>query len=261
MPSFEALRKTLKNPEFVWDYLRRKSKLIGVRKHQQYKRFIILARSRTGSNLLISYLNHHTHIIAQTELFQNASRDSFESVLNDIFKSYPIPIKAVGFKIFYYHPINGDGTALWEKLVAMKDLHVIHLKRRNILRTMISRKIAAQKDSWTAFEAKDQAGQATKRVTFTPAELTEGFEQTRSWEEEGERMFKEHPLLTLYYEDLAESPEKIFQNITEFLGLDYQTPKTFFQKQNPEKTSDLLGNYIDLKDHFAETPWSSFFND
>lgn len=261
MSSFDQLLSSLKNPQIVWSFIKRKFKSIGIRKHSEYQKFIILARSRTGSNLLISYLNNHPSIIAETEIFRDLQGEKPEQMLSNLFRPYPSRIKAVGFKIFYYHPLHTDGTALWNELISMKNLHVIHLKRKNILRTLISRKIADQKDKWASFDAEDSAQESIKSVRFEVSELKEGFEQTRQWEEEGDRRFQNHPLLTLYYEDLADVPEDTFKKITAFLGLTYQAPKTYFQKQNPEKTSDLLANYAELKQSFMGTPWSGFFEE
>jgi len=261
MSSIDNLLTVMKNPQIIWSFIKRKLKLLGLRKHSDFRRFIILARSRTGSNLLISYLNNHPSIVAETEIFRDLQETKPEGMLPKLFKPYPSRIKAVGFKIFYYHPLHTDGTALWNELIRMKNLHVIHLKRRNILRTLISRKIAEKKDRWASFDTEDPAKVAMKSVTFEASELEEKFEQTRQWEEEGDRMFRSHPLLTLYYEDLAESPEETFKKITDFLRLEYQPPKTYFQKQNPEKTSDLLANYAELKQSFEGTPWSCFFEE
>lgn len=261
MSSLGQLLSSLQSPQVVWSFIKRKFKLLGLRKHRAYRKFIILARSRTGSNLLISYLNNHPAIIAETEIFRDLQGEKPEQILPKLFRSYPSRIKAVGFKIFYYHPLHTDGTALWKELVGMEDLHIIHLKRRNILRTLISRKIAKQKDKWASFDTESSTLEAIKSVRFEVSELEEGFQQTRQWEEEGDRIFQNHPLLTLYYEDLADSPDETFKKITAFLGLAYQSPKTYFQKQNPEKTSALLANYAELKQSFTGTPWSGFFED
>ena len=126
--------------------------------NNDYQKFIILARSRVGSNLLISYLNSHPNIHALGEMFGNNHNEANINFrkenplkfLNEFcFRSYAKGIKAVGFKIFYYHPVNGESRAIWDDLKNMKDLKIIHLKRENILRTHLSRAIAGQTDKWT----------------------------------------------------------------------------------------------------------------
>ena len=48
---------------------------------QDYKPFIILSRSRTGSNLLVSLLNSHPQIFCEGEIFGRLGVRSVDSVL------------------------------------------------------------------------------------------------------------------------------------------------------------------------------------
>lgn len=110
-----------------------------------YKRFIVVTRSRTGSNLLISFLSSHPNVRAQWEIFNKLNGRSYKDILTSAFDKQPYYIRASGFKIFYYHPEDAQDREypdIWQSLRNMKDLKIIHLKRRNILRTLISRKIA-----------------------------------------------------------------------------------------------------------------------
>ncbi len=79
----------------------RAGRIVGSR---QYRKFIVLARSRTGSNLLTSMLNSLWSIAAHGEILSWTRGRTLEDVLADAFCRYPHYVKAVGFKIFYYHP-------------------------------------------------------------------------------------------------------------------------------------------------------------
>ncbi len=46
---------------------------IGLHGHNEYIRFIILGRSRVGSNLLRGLLNSHPHIVTYGEVFKDCS--------------------------------------------------------------------------------------------------------------------------------------------------------------------------------------------
>lgn len=226
--------------------------------YSSFNHFIVLSRSRTGSNMLISFLNSHPNIRAGGEVYKRLKRQSYDEIFAKAFAKPPPHIQAKGFKIFYYHPLDDDSGNIWKHLIEMDNLRVIHLKRQNILRTLISRKIAGYRDLW--YDKVEQQNMADdKAVAFTPEELRCGFEQTRQWEAWGDKKFANHPLISVYYEELANAPEAAFREVTNFLGVGNASPKTTLKKQNPESLRDLLSNYDELKSAFSGTQWQEFF--
>ena len=147
--------------------------------HTNYRRFIVLSRSRTGSSLLISYLHSHPNVTAQGEIFARLDGRKAGVMLSNVFCKQPLYIKASGFKIFYYHPVDDDTREIWPLLVKAKDLHVIHLKRRNILRTLISRKIAELQDSWNVTDSEMPDRGHPKQITIEKDEVEDLVTQTR----------------------------------------------------------------------------------
>ena len=209
--------------------------------------------------MLISFLNSHPHIYARGEIFKRLNGKNYKTILTGMFSKHPRNVKAAGFKIFYYHPQDVDSCTLWEELINMQKLYVIHLKRRNILRTLISRKIAGLQDFWSIEDGRSSQSSGEKAVEFTVEELKKGFEQTRQWEKEYKNMFNAHPMLDLYYEDLVSSPEREFEKTMNFLDIQYIEPQTKLRKQNPEKSSHLISNFKELKQAFSDTEWALFF--
>ena len=228
--------------------------------HLNFRRFIVLTRSRTGSNLLISLLESHPNIRADGEIFMELNGRDYTDSLAKVFAKQPYYIRARGFKIFYYHPRDDASCGLWNDLVNLDDLCVIHLKRRNILRTLISQKIAASQDVWLATSPSHHNGE-NKAVTFTVEQLKKGFRRTRKFEEDGDARFRKHPLMSVYYEDLIDDTEAVFREVSDFLGVQYLPPKTNLRRQNPESINDLLENYDQLKSAFYGTEWQPFFDE
>ena len=229
--------------------------------HADFTKFIVLSRSRTGSNMLLSLLNSHPEIIAEHEILARLNGRDARKVVARAYAKQPYYVKAKGFKIFYYHPLDGDSTAVWQDIVGAESIRVIHLKRRNILRTLISRKIAGMKNVWAATsDARLDVGRH-KATSFTADELEEGFRRTRDWEVDGDRRFSRHPLMSLYYEDLVRDPDSSLAEVLDFLGLQHFPLETNMRKQNPERLSDLVTNYAELKAAFAGTRWEAFFEE
>lgn len=227
-----------------------------------YQKFIILSRSRTGSNLLKSLMNSHPNIYTRGELLFYIFGKSHKDQLKEVFSKQPKKIKAAGFKIFYYHPhpSSYDAEVVWSDLRSMKDLKVIHLKRRNILRTVLSRKIAGNQNVWKTKKVKNIAHEQ-KSVNFSKQELEKLFNETRGWETKYAKVFEDHEIIDVYYEDLIADPEREIKRICKLLGVPAIPPRTELKKQNPEKASQLIRNYKKLKAEFKDTEWKSFFDE
>jgi hypothetical protein len=193
----------------------------------------------------------------------NLNGRSYKDILDKAFGKQPFHVKAKGFKIFYYHPLDDKYGGIWDTLSSIDDLHIIHLKRRNILQTLISRKLAGIRDVWFVNSTDWLSGADRNEitVTFSVDELNEGFEQTRRWEQDGDDIFRKQPLISIYYEDLVNHQEHVFRQITEFLGVRYIPPKTNLKKQNTKAMRDTVTNFDELKSAFVATEWRSFFDD
>lgn len=226
-----------------------------------YTRFIVLTRSRTGSNLLISYLDSHPNIHAEGEIFQRLDGRVNEDILNRIFCSYPESVRAVGFKIFYYHPLDDERKEVWNILRNVRGLHIIHLKRQNVLRTLVSCKIAGERNVWTSHKETATPAISEKQVEFTSAELSKGFCQTRDWETEYASMFKGMPTLEVTYENIVSGLEAEYRKITNFLGVPFHFPHSSFERQNPERLQELIVNYGEMKEKFKDSKWAVFFDE
>lgn len=211
--------------------------------------------------MLISMLNSHPAILARGEIFQRLKGRQIQVILRRVFSRQPRNIKAVGFKIFYYHPLDDDSGKIWDELCRDEDLIVIHLTRRNLLRTEVSRKIAGKIDFWELEQGKDQLPVENRRVSFTEDELRQGFETTRGWEQEYSELFGRHKTIDVHYEGLVEDPRADFITVLRTMNLKYSEPKVTTKKQNPEKLSELVTNYESLKQAFVATQWSDYFED
>lgn len=232
---------------------------------------MVLSRARSGSNLLMSLLNSHPNVYGRGEVFTHLHGRETTTTLDEVFARYPHYTEAVGFKLFYYHPIDGTESErrdLWQQLIEMGDLHIIHLRRKNLLRTLTSKKIALKQGVWksTLSRAIDPDERAIvlpvqKQVNFTQAELEQAFQESDVWQSEAKNMFSQHPFLEVFYEDLAENIELEFQQVSNFLDLKYVQPHTKLKRQNPEKLEALIENYAELRKHFSNSLWSSYFEE
>ncbi|MBE0410697.1 MAG: sulfotransferase [Anaerolineales bacterium] len=246
--------------------------------HKGYTRFIILSRSRSGSNLLRGLLNSHSQVVTFSEMFKNPNiigwdisgypnsgrvldlfqKDTRLFIRKEVFKKFPKQIKAVGFKIFYYHAYGTELAPVWDYLKEDHRIHVIHLKRNNILKTHVSKKRAQITDNWINLTGERETAPKFK---LDYEELLNDFTQTRAWEAEAEQFFKGHPKIEINYEQLVRDFAGEMTKIQAFLGLDYEQVFPQTHKQASKPLSATIENYLELKKRFADTPWEVFFTE
>lgn len=246
--------------------------------HTDYTRFIILGRSRSGSNFLRGLLNSHSQVITFEELFKNPDQigwgldgypgdprtlQHFQTapiafLEKSVFGKMPPNVKAVGFKLFYYHAHGTSLEPIWAYLKDHTEIHVLHIKRKNILKTHLSKKRAEITDAWINLTGeKEKAPQ----VALDYEQCRLDFEQTRAWEDAYTKFFQQHPVMELIYEDLARNYAQRMEDVQAFLGVDREAvqPQTFKQASRP--LSEAITNYAELKHQFAGSPWAEFFTD
>ena len=235
-------------------------------KHRQYTKFIVLTKPRTGSNLLVNSLQTHPGMKVFGELFRGGADDATKQVIlasaddyfrNHVFKRYGKGIKAVGFKMFYHHPVYDHTGQVWKYLLKCEGLRVIHLRRANLLRTLVSMKIAKKTDVWK--NTGEQNGLVDKRIELDMQECLDSFHQTRQWEKETQAKFVNNPVLELTYEDLTSDYYTQMLRVQEFLEVEPVELQPLTNRQNPETLEKLIINYEDLKKQFAGSEWEVFF--
>jgi LPS sulfotransferase NodH len=223
--------------------------------------FVILSRSRTGSNMLNSFLGGHPNVKVKGEAFGWLRGRSIEQRERDVFGKHPPFIKAAGCKVFYYHPHDGDHEAMMRALLAIPGLRVIHLQRRETVRSVLSWFIARETNQYVARRDEDVAAKAKKPITVDVDEFVGLVKQTKGWERSAPEMFPGRPLMDIYYEDVVADPQTQFARVLEFLDLPPHQPKTHLRRQNPESMRALIENYEELAEKLTAAGFGDLLDD
>src|SRR5215211_3203797 len=209
--------------------------------HPIDQRFAIVGNARTGSNYLLDGLKSSPSIRMYHEIFADHNRQigrDFDKILSTVLQYESRSTQMVGFKVFYNHLTEEE----WKKLVDWKDLKVIHLTRRNRLKTVISLEIAFKTGQWT--KAGQSGGPKGKGVMLDPFKLIKQIEQR---EAATRARFCDREMLEVVYEELVRSPQQVFRSVSEYLGVDgIDSSKIRLKKQNPEGLAQLIINYDDV---------------
>src|SRR5262249_46347595 len=172
------------------------------------RKFIILCAARTGSTMLRHLLNSHPRIVchgevmsvtnldsfaglaARSEAFRQALADASQRDRRRFLEEYvldPGGADAVGFKIKYEELLLPDFAWLLGWLRAAPDLSVIHLRRENRLKRLVSQITATR--IYRIYNITDESQRpAPARIEVTPEECLADFAETES----RERLFHRH---------------------------------------------------------------------
>lgn len=240
-----------------------------------YTRFVCVGSPRTGSTLLLRSLNNHSQIIGYGEIVKNLDRypghyhefghsealfqrDPAAFLRHKVFRKYPPAIGAVGFKIFYHHAPRETawGHAVWDYLLGLPDLKLLHLKRRNLLKTFLSRKQAGESGEYIKYSSSGE-----KPLYLDPAEAQAFFESARAAEAQYDILLQGRPLLEIIYEDLTRDYAAEMRRIQSFLGVAYEDVTPGTEKRPGRSLASQIENYGELKASCSGTPWEVFFTE
>ena len=227
--------------------------------HQEYTRLVILGYARTGSNYLLDGITSSNSVRMYHEIFAEHNREpgkDFDKIFSRLLRKHKRSTKLVGFKLFYYHLTENE----WEKFLHHDEFKIIHLTRRNRLRTLVSLEIAMKTDKWK-IRANSNTAPSDKKVWINTEDLLARLETIKKLEMEARERFKNRQMLEVVYEDLAANPTSEFRRISEFLGLaDIDPSKNILKKQNPENSRDLIINFDEVAQTLAATPYEEYLS-
>jgi LPS sulfotransferase NodH len=249
--------------------------------HSDYCKFIILGKGRSGSNFLRGLLNSHSQIITFGELFRDDDFIGWEFptydrylqspkiislrqnqpvtfLKNKVFNKYPKQISAVGFKLFYYHAQDDSRQVVWSFLKEQQNIKIIHLKRNNTLRELLSLRKAFITNKWTNIDgSKDKQ----LSITLDYQDCLQEFTYSQKIKQYYDLFFKENLKIDVNYEVLSNDYLSEIKRIQDFLEVDYEFVKPSTFKQSAQPLSEAISNYFELKEKFKNTPWEFFFEE
>jgi LPS sulfotransferase NodH len=253
-------------------------------------RFVILSAARTGSTLLHYMLASHPGVFAAGEIFNPVERkqgviawcdpsdphaaiNTDENLLewretepkrfvDELIKATEAwgGYQVIGFKWHYWDPLPEEAAA--QHLFADTSIRVIHLKRRNLLRQVVSYQRALQTEQWVRL--RGQAPVELPVISLPIEKLLPEIAAIEAKEHEYERGMRGHPILDLYYEDLAQDPQAVGRQVLKFLGVEPSAELSILtEKTNADSLRDAIIDYDELKEKFQATlrRYATFFED
>lgn len=246
--------------------------------HTAYRRFIVLTTPRTGSSFLRQLLRSHPRVVSFGEIFHPGkvhfntpgfdnknkallrfrNREPADFLKAQIFRAYPRHIAAVGFKVFYFHLDTPRFHAARDYLASQPELHVLHLKRRNLLRAYLSNVVM---DQTGVAGIMSPAERQTPQVVLDPRECIRYFEDTLRQQDAYAHVFENTNLVTVTYEDLTGNHSAETTRVLTVLGVEPAPLRAKAVRQEVRPLWEVITNYEELRATLSATPWAQFFDD
>lgn len=256
-----------------------------------YTKFVIISHLRSGTHLLRSLLESHPQLVCQSEVFNSddpALPFSLDMPSRDIldqwvYRDFASSISCAGFVLQVYHPWglrafpgireNPGWGDIWALLEAMPDLHVIHLQRENLLRRHLSHLLARKTGNWHNWVPEKAAAithlhplpVAVENIAGRPAvtldaeRLQIDFEEVEALHQEVATRFAGGRYMTLTYEQLSGESDTQSARLLDFLELPPARLEAAVSRLDSRPLCESIRNFEALREEFADTRWSAFF--
>lgn len=217
----------------------------------------ILAYARTGSQLLVSYLNSLAGVSMRKEVLNENKPEgirsgpcSKEQVMKHLRLSVLSHSTQVGGVKLIFNQMRRHGVSVSDLENYFHGTKFLVLYRKSLGEQFVSSKIAQKNRKWSLGKGQSRK---LETVLVEPSDFIKYCQSVRERYEEIRRdSFVMDNSLWIAYEELSESPEVLFkENVCPFLSVAYSSITTNFARQNPQPLSQKVANYSELEPLFS----------
>jgi LPS sulfotransferase NodH len=253
-------------------FLRNQVKRIQLRSRVLFTKptqFIIVSNGRSGSNLLLGLLSSHPRVKHCGEYYTDNRMKQEDFTGRDLLTEFHEELsrksfeRAVGAKFLYYqleaaYADKFDVPALKQVqdfVLTNTDLKIIHLTRRNLLRTVISMLVAAKTGVYVAHDQKELPKNAS--IEIDTADCIQRMKRIQEYEQQVREWFSKHSVHEMVYENLADQQDIETDQVLKFLGVDTMPLQGRLVRQS-KSLKDSVANYDELVTALSGTEFASF---
>ena len=256
--------------------------------------FVLVSYLRSGTHLLRTALESHPEVACQSELFNSDDRRlpyPLETPTADVLDHWAFGrelapgTRCSGFVLHAYHPHalrafpgirpNPLWADVWQRLAAMPDLRVIHLRRRDLVARHLSHLLARSTGFWHSWDTDTAASVShlhapppeqvgRRREAQPPIEvdadrLELDFGEVTGWHRAADRELAARPILHVSYEDLCADFAAETARVQRFLGVSPAALRPAVGKLEDRRPAEAISNWDELCARFAGGPWAALF--
>jgi LPS sulfotransferase NodH len=161
---------------------------------------------------------------------------------------------AVGYKVNYSQIKRHPVIIAWIK---QNNLKIIHLIRNNLLKRLVSHKVANTRNLRHSTQPLDPI-----KIHIDPAILQDNFQRIQKRFNKYRKLFAEDhngSFFEISYESMLDDHTTEMQKVLKFLGVDSSIPlNSDLVKVNPDSLEDIVENYSEVKQTLRNTEFENF---
>lgn len=209
--------------------------------------FLLATQERSGGRWLQSLLDSHTDICCKSELLNRSTPEYRDPEGDWLAAAYTSDAQRVGWRLLDYQNAEFDDKP-WQELVAMPDLRIIRLIRVDKFSQFVSYLAAAaiHKWQWEPRDAEISRELAWPQITVTAAGYKLYVVSSAETEQRFSRIFANHAVIRVVYEDLVKNTEAVLLRLQEFLEVPPQPLTAIYVPTPSPPLSQLVSNYDEL---------------
>ena len=243
------------------------------------KKYIILTTQRTGSNFLATKISGHSDVQYLGEVFRETGkmqevpfsyysfkRKDFSSRLKSIFSKNTLANEYLDF-VFDYGEKEIVGYKLMveelrkfpelKNALLNRDIAFLKLKRKNILKRLISFQMAMKNKKWLFKKGEEVK---VKTLTLDTKKLISELEENEREEAVIDGFGNNEKSIELYYENITTDTEEI-SKVLKFIGANVDedsTLETYLKKQTDDDLTKVIENYAEVESCLSGTKYAKF---
>lgn len=230
------------------------------------KNFVVFTKARSGSTLLVNYLNNFDNVVCHGEVFKRsmvgrviADDPYFKNLTMEMRDESPIKTmnalfnitkdKHTGFKIFPLH-----NKKVQKRSLRSENIYKIHLTR-NEIDSFLSLKIAIGTGIWVS---KRRVKKGKKfNLVFDEDDFSQYLKNSLEFDEFVQARAT-GPILNISYDQIVNDDG--MKQIANFLEENYNQNvyQTKLKKQRPKSYEDIVENYQQMEDYLRINHFSLF---
>jgi hypothetical protein len=245
-------------------------------------RFLVTCPARTGSTMLIWFLQSHPNLCTHGEVLAPTGplnlygihyrlNPPLDGVLRSIRERDPVGFlkefvwrpgdrRAAGFKGKYEELLRPEYTEVLEYIRRDPEIRIIHLWRDNLLERYVSQYLAVNVFGlYNVVQGTDLP--PARSVSLTPEECRADFQRTERRRAKFQTWLANHQVLELTYEELVASPTDTLAQVQKCLDVQELPLDTKTVKMRTGSLRETIANYEELAAAFRGTQYERFFTE
>jgi hypothetical protein len=249
---------------------------------EQPVRFLVTCPARTGSTMLMWFLQSHPDLCAHGEVLAPTGPLNIFGIdyridppLDDVLRAIrdrdPVAFlrdyvwqagnrRAAGFKGKYEELLRREYAGLLDYIRHETDVRVIHLWRENLLERYVSEYLAVKiYGVYNVVRGRKRPAEQTIRLSLE--ECQADFQRTEHRRAKFRSLLAGHRILEVTYEVLLSSQTDTLTRIQEFLEVDPRPLETQSVKMRSRPLRETIENYEELAANFRASRYGRFFTE